>query len=279
MGLENPSLMPCRILVVEDDPVTRTVLETILRSMGATVLATGTGEESLQLLVQEVFDLVLLDLHPEGMSGLEVAAQIRSMQGNTPNAILPIIAITGEKKSEILQQCQEFGINECLEKPFEMEVLKLLVNTWCRERELQNMQESKGETFPSNADENDSYVQRVWKKFEGDGKFIETLLLTFQCDVPEKVSQMEEAYTNEDWRTLERIAHSLKGAAGMLELTTIRDAASQLELLIKNKDYLHLRSLIKKLKNLFYQVDFHGILESIKAQSEDGGRSDEDLSR
>ncbi len=260
MNLEEATPKPCHVLVVEDDPITRTVLETVLRSSGFIVTSSANGEESLKILAQEVFDLVLLDLNLEGLSGFDVAARIRSGELGSVHTQVPIIAFTGEDAPKQLHRCKEVGMNGCLRKPFDVRELKLLLKEWCRGRSIQHIQEPMRDALTSDPKGIETYSYILCKKFEGDTEFIKSVLRTFQSDVPEKISQLEEAYRIKDWNSLERVAHSLKGAAAILELTYIRDEASHLETLAKKEDFLYSNASIEKLKNLFYQIDFEAII-------------------
>jgi CheY-like chemotaxis protein len=64
---------PARVLVVDDEAAIRLTLEVILQRVGYSVTTAANGEAALGYLMQSPFDLLLLDLHLPGISGLKIA--------------------------------------------------------------------------------------------------------------------------------------------------------------------------------------------------------------
>ena len=82
-----------RILVVEDDPAVRDVVEHALSREGMETTAAATGEAALeQLRGSEIFDLVVLDVMLPGMDGVDVCRELRS--GDSPNKAATVIMLT-----------------------------------------------------------------------------------------------------------------------------------------------------------------------------------------
>ncbi len=103
-----------RLLVIEDEPLTRRVLEAMLRSMGADVVTAADGCAALHASESGTFDAVLLDLQLPDMRGEQVCATMRSR-----GLALPIVACTGvELGDELL-----LGFSSQLKKPFSRDAL------------------------------------------------------------------------------------------------------------------------------------------------------------
>lgn len=82
-----------RVLVVEDDPDIRTLLEVRLRRMGHRVLGAGSGEEALSVMADKgVPDVAVLDVLMPGMSGLDLLAQLRQ---DSAYSAMPVIFLSG----------------------------------------------------------------------------------------------------------------------------------------------------------------------------------------
>ena len=75
-----------RILVVDDDPGQRSLLESFLTSQGFTIVTAESGEEALDTLASEEFHLLISDVRMPGMSGLELFKTVRAS-----NATLPVL--------------------------------------------------------------------------------------------------------------------------------------------------------------------------------------------
>jgi signal transduction histidine kinase/DNA-binding response OmpR family regulator len=115
------------ILIVEDNETNRKVLRTMLEKDGHMILQAGTGEKALELLPSSKADVVLLDVNLPGMSGLEVASAIRTMQGGIYKE-LPLIAITGNVSADNIEQTRKAGMNAALAKPIDYDKLYELLD-------------------------------------------------------------------------------------------------------------------------------------------------------
>lgn len=94
-----------KVLVVDDEVPVRDLLSDLLKRENCSVNICGTGEEALDLLKKDSFDVVLLDIKLPGISGLEVLKNIRDTNKN-----LPVIMITGFGYNEdLISKSKEFG--------------------------------------------------------------------------------------------------------------------------------------------------------------------------
>ena len=109
------------ILLVDDDPVVRRILERYLSRLGYQVEQAGSGEELLKRLHHSLPDLVLLDLIMPGMDGYSLIAQIRS-EPQFQN--LPLLMVTGEPAHVHAPLAREVGVDGFVSKPFDFDELK-----------------------------------------------------------------------------------------------------------------------------------------------------------
>lgn len=103
-----------RVLVVDDDPVTREVARVMVGKAGHKVQAVASGEAALARLRKSAFELVLLDMHMAGMDGIETALAIREL----PTASRPrIIALTADVSPETMRRMRAAALTTILSKP------------------------------------------------------------------------------------------------------------------------------------------------------------------
>ncbi len=115
------------ILVVDDEPVNRRVLQNHLSLAGYKVTETGHGEDALRLLDKKGrFDLVLLDVMMPGLSGYEVCAKIRE---NYLASELPVVLLTAKNRVTDLVTGFNAGANDYLTKPFSKNELLSRIKT------------------------------------------------------------------------------------------------------------------------------------------------------
>lgn len=109
-----------QILIVDDVPEQIALAGAILRGEGYRVSAVTSGTAALKFLETHQPDLIMLDIKMEDMDGLEVCRNIRL---NSDTRDIPIIFLTAQSSSAVIQRCFELGGSDYVEKPFVREEL------------------------------------------------------------------------------------------------------------------------------------------------------------
>lgn len=112
---EVPDMRPCRILVVDDNASSRTILSAILEHFGFEIETAISGEEALSALARSRFDAVTVDRTLPGMNGEAMVRRLRQTDGQS--ADVPVIAITGHVLPEHRQSFLMAGANCFVAKP------------------------------------------------------------------------------------------------------------------------------------------------------------------
>ncbi|WP_296186950.1 response regulator [Pseudomonas sp. UBA1879] len=115
------------VLLVEDNPVNRTVVEAMLRSLGLQVSVAGDGAQAVSMASKEQFALILMDCRLPVMDGYEATRRIRELPGLET---LPIIALTANARHGDRDLCLQSGMNDYLAKPFKRADLEQLLARW-----------------------------------------------------------------------------------------------------------------------------------------------------
>ena len=115
-----------RVLVAEDNPVNKKLIEILLQKLGFEGEIVSNGKEAVEKAMTEDFDICLMDIHMPVMSGIEATEEIRK-KGNT---ILPIVALTADAFKEGKERCFEAGMNDFLSRPVKPEKLKQKIAEW-----------------------------------------------------------------------------------------------------------------------------------------------------
>lgn len=103
------------VLAVDDEPANLRVFEQIFEAFDAAVTAVAGGAEALPLLEFRSFDLLLVDLHMPGMSGLELMRLLRT--SSFPSCEAPAIAVTADVYSYRRGDYLRMGFDDFLPKP------------------------------------------------------------------------------------------------------------------------------------------------------------------
>jgi two-component system sensor histidine kinase/response regulator len=131
------------LLVVDDNEMNRDMLSRRLQRRGYTVLIAEDGRQALDMVDQQQFDLILLDIMMPGISGLEVLKILRERFAPTD---LPIIMVTAKDQSEDIAGALYGGANDYVTKPLDFPVVLARIETQMNlrraQRELQSAKEA-----------------------------------------------------------------------------------------------------------------------------------------
>jgi two-component system response regulator HydG len=122
-----------RVLIIDDEREVCELIEAGLKKRGFVAAYRTSGEEGLDLLATEDFDVVVADLHMKGMTGLALCERI---VGTRPD--VPVIVITAFGSLDTAIAAIRAGAYDFLPKPFELEVLRIAVERAVRDRALRD---------------------------------------------------------------------------------------------------------------------------------------------
>ena len=108
-----------KILVIDDDPMIRTLVKEMLSAEGHEITLAEDGEQGVQILDSEPrplkFNLIILDVVMPGMNGLDVLTRIK-LHPHTQK--IPVVMLTGEDKAEDIMAGYSVGADYYITKPF-----------------------------------------------------------------------------------------------------------------------------------------------------------------
>jgi signal transduction histidine kinase/CheY-like chemotaxis protein len=123
-----------RILLAEDNPVNQKLATKLLEKMGHTVIVAEDGSKALEVLKQDTFDLVMMDVQMPVMDGFETTQIIRNQEERTGRHI-PIVAMTAHAMKGDRERCLESGMDGYVSKPINLQELHETIDALFREKE------------------------------------------------------------------------------------------------------------------------------------------------
>ena len=132
-----PEIIQTHILVVDDDPQIRRMLEEYLTDSGLRVTIAANGQQMSSALAEEAIDLVVLDLRLGGEDGMVIA---RSLRGQSA---IPIVMLTGIKDEADRVMGLELGADDYLTKPFSPRELLARIRTVLRRTKSAALQQAR----------------------------------------------------------------------------------------------------------------------------------------
>jgi CheY-like chemotaxis protein len=104
------------VLVVEDDPMSRTFMQKMMTRLGIEADFAVDGLEAMRLYNKNEYDLIFMDIQMPVMNGYETARLIREQEQMT-EVHIPIIAVTAYALEEDREKCLDAGMDDYLSKP------------------------------------------------------------------------------------------------------------------------------------------------------------------
>ncbi|MEF3697916.1 ATP-binding protein [Desulfolutivibrio sp.] len=123
-GGRDPAPGSFRILVVEDDALSKLAIVRLLERHGHAALAANDGQEALQRLREQDFDIILMDVQMPVMDGLKATMAIRTLPEFKEKSTIPIIAMTAYAMAGDREKLLAAGMDSYISKPVDMEILK-----------------------------------------------------------------------------------------------------------------------------------------------------------
>ena len=123
--------MKAKVLLVEDDYLSRVLMQEFCRGLGADCEIVSHGHQCLELLASGTvsFDLILMDIHMPRLSGLDTTRAIRCNPAN-PARDLPIVAVTADLHWHKPENYEAAGFDSVLRKPVEVSELEALLSRY-----------------------------------------------------------------------------------------------------------------------------------------------------
>jgi signal transduction histidine kinase/DNA-binding response OmpR family regulator len=196
-----------RILAAEDNKMNQFLLQYIFKQWNVDYKIAQNGKEAIDLLRNEKFDLVLMDIQMPVMDGYEAATLIRHDLKST----IPIIAMTAYVLQGEKDRCFANGMNEYFPKPIDEINLKQLLAKY-----IPNNNPAANTSFVSL-----NYLNDI---FGGNQNFMVNILTLFINQYPEDLANLEKAIEKTEKEKIKALAHNLKST-----VSSINDKAPQLQ--------------------------------------------------
>ena len=126
---DSEKTLPARVLLAEDDPVNQIVARKILEIYGCDVTVVENGQEAVEALEKDRYDIVFMDARMPVMDGFEATAEIRRRDRET-NRHTPIVAMTAHALEGAEEKCLAAGMDGYVSKPISHDAVWKMISTW-----------------------------------------------------------------------------------------------------------------------------------------------------
>jgi len=222
-----------RVLVAEDNPINAKLIQTILLQAGATTIHVQNGQQAVERMTTDDFDIVLMDIHMPVMNGMEAAEIIRNRARQDNLRQVPILGLTANALEEDRQAFLAAGMNDVLIKPVSVDALLRDISRWLNTGE----QDRVGTTTPTvteppaNSSDDTAHTDQLGVNRELAGALFEML----KAELPAVLKEMQNAFEAQDWGSLREQIHRLLGGISYCNVDALRSAVIRCQHSIKTR--------------------------------------------
>jgi PAS domain S-box-containing protein len=216
-----------KILLAEDNAVNRRLTIALLQKRGHQIAATENGQEALDALERENFDLVLMDVQMPVLDGLDAIRAIRAKEQSSGTHV-PIIALTAHAMKGDRERCLASGADDYVTKPIRTPDLLAAIDRATNNNASPANTASPVPAAPPAGRPVLDFAAAL-ERVEDDRELLENLMGMFAGECSHNIAELRKSLETRDLGLLERVAHTLKGAAASLAAGAVADAAFALE--------------------------------------------------
>jgi two-component system sensor histidine kinase/response regulator len=233
-----------KVLLVEDNEINLLVANDILEGAGLNVSLANNGQEAVNAVKGNQYDVVLMDVQMPVMDGYTATREIRNLKSEIRN--VPVIAMTAHAMAGDEDKSLQAGMNGHVTKPIDTDQLFSTLQKWIKpsEKRAQVQQAEvpverlEGDKMVPEEDELPESLPGFdlaggLERLMGNKRLYRKLLVDFGITYRETASEIREALATNDFEQAHSLVHNLKGLAGNLEATNLQAAAAKLEKLVK----------------------------------------------
>ena len=274
-----------RILVAEDNRVNREVVVNMLKNLDYDVVIATTGQEAVEALQHDSFDLILMDCQMPVLDGYDATKAIRALEaeeslsaavGRSGSKVhVPIVALTAHAFNSDRKRCLSVGMDDYLRKPLTLEQLATTLNHWLSPRSAGSSPAPTGAgivTFPwpaleSLAGIDPKALDNILAIHEENGITILAEVIDLYLDNSGNLmDQLRQGIVAEDYLAIGKAAHRLKSSSATLGAQNLTSLCQQLEVMSQGRIMDNPGSILADLETEYTRVrqTLSTILESGK---------------
>jgi CheY-like chemotaxis protein/HPt (histidine-containing phosphotransfer) domain-containing protein len=241
-----------RALVVDDESMNLVVAKSIFGRYGMKVITVTSGQESIDICREKVFDIIFMDHMMSGMDGVEAMKRIRTDVSGL-NGSIPIVALTANAMSSAKQMFLSEGFDGFVSKPVEIEELERVLKQVLPKSAISFVDDDGNEEAPVDEEEPEvkpaeekDFITELRKSgidtdaglkyCVGDKDFYKSLLIQFATESLDKIASMKNYYKLHDWHNYEILVHALKSTSKMIGVSDLSEKAKALEKAAKENE-------------------------------------------
>ena len=220
------------ILLCEDNPLNQLLAKSVIHKFGFDLEIANNGQEGIDLLLKNKYDLILMDLQMPVKDGYQTTMYIR----NELKFDIPIIAMTAHSLVGEQQKCYDIGMNAYVAKPFKQIELLETIQSVVENFKAKDINAPIQKELLTNNIVKDTIVDFSYLETltDGNSEFINEMILLFIENVSVEIELLEQKINEKDYIEIKSTAHHMKSSLSMFSLHEEVEFLEQTEQRAKN---------------------------------------------
>lgn len=215
-----------RVLAADDNAVNREVLREALSTLKADATFVEDGQQALDAVREQEFDLIFMDGSMPVMDGFEATRRIRALEAETPKPATPLFALTAQVAGMSNDAWEQAGADGHILKPFNLEKLtEVMSGVSITERSPRSIETTNSETSLLDM----ATVATLEQLGAGDGSVRDKVWTMFEDKAPAMLSKLHGLMVEGDLENVAKQAHAFKSMALSSGLSGLAGALQDLE--------------------------------------------------
>jgi CheY-like chemotaxis protein/HPt (histidine-containing phosphotransfer) domain-containing protein len=212
-----------RILIVDDVEINQELAKMIVVSKGFEVDIASNGEEAVDAVSRNEYDLVFMDIHMPVMDGIEATKTIRSLPDKEKSsiAIVALTANVGLSQADY----KDIGFNESLSKPVSDKIITEVIKRYTSWTGESKRDAKVGKNVAPLYD-----LSMIESISGGDQQFIKQMVKLFLDNMPQNIEILKRSVEDEDWEQMWKTAHKMKSTIDSLNIVELKQEIRTIEL-------------------------------------------------
>ncbi len=221
--------LPLRVLVAEDNVVNQMFAVRLIEKQGHIAHVVGNGQLAMDAMLNEDFDVVLMDINMPVKNGLEAVQQLRAWE-QVLGSHVPVIAVTANASALDREKCLATGMDDFISKPVSAGELAAALGRVFQESACDLPVNASSDLYEASSQARSACdIPALLKRVNGDEGFLKQLAQLFLETVPAQMTSLKTAVQNGNGRLTADLAHSVKGSVRHFFAASAYDAAQRLE--------------------------------------------------
>jgi CheY-like chemotaxis protein/HPt (histidine-containing phosphotransfer) domain-containing protein len=272
------------LLVAEDHPVNQALARVLLEDLGHRVTMVSDGQQALQALKRERFELILMDVQMPVMGGLEATVKVRELEMLSASRV-PIIALTAHAMQGDRKRFLAAGMDDYLSKPIDPQALHEILQRWLPQaaahadttpvnansaataatslalsragissESAQDRMPDSGAPLPALPTPVMFDAQALLVRVGGRQELLQDMLRLFLDTQPARMEELRQASASLDLQRLSRVAHTLSGSFSTMSMDVAALISREIQGHVTQDEPQAAQAAVARLEQVFGQL-------------------------